>query len=219
MPGFGKFPLLDFVPALPVGAASAAPAGAAAVGDLASVITQLAGGGTTGGTSAVANMPPAALPDLTGEALDPVAEIVGTVVAPGFEPTGGALDPFGQSIFGPDFDFAFIGRATTDFAHEAATEIAETLDEPAADPVPNLTTPLAHDIARIGAPDYDPTYGEFGPWEQAIFGTSLDFVAPTTTALIHQPMLQVAAIVEGLGSGPTNSPLAVLDAPLDILGG
>jgi hypothetical protein len=129
-------------------------------------------------------------------------------VAPGFEPTGGALDPTGQTIFGPDFDFAFIGRATTDFGHEGASEVAQTLADPAAEPVPNLTTALAHDIARIGAPDYDPSYGEFGPWEHSIFGTSLDFVGPLCTALLHEPMLQVAGIVEDLG--------ATIEAPLDL---
>jgi|GEM_PF-5468038 len=219
MPGFGKVPILDFIPSVPVGAISAAPVGSATIGDPTSVITQQTGGGTASDTSAAADASPVAQPPLTADALDPMAEVVGTAVAPGFEPTGGALDPIGQAIFGPDFDFAFIGRATTDFAHEATAAVAEALDEPATDPVPNVMKALAHDMARIAAPDYDPTYGEFGPWEHSIFGASLDFVAPTTTALLHQPMLQIAAIVEGLDAGELASPLEALDAPLEVLGG
>lgn len=215
---FDKFPLLNSLVPSEVGDATDA-ADAAAVGNPTSVISQLIaiGGDTDASATALDVASPLALPDLTGDALDPAADIVGSAVAPGFEPTGGALDPTGQTIFGPDFDFAFIGRATTDFAHEGASEVAQTLADPTAQPVPNLTTPLAHDIARIGAPDYDPTYGEFGPWEHSIFGPSLDFVGPLCTALLHEPMLQVAGIVESLGTG-LDSPLGVLDTPLDIMG-
>jgi hypothetical protein len=206
-----KFPLLtSLVPSEVSEAGTTDAADVAAISSLTSAISQLTGsaGDTDASATALDIASPVVVPDLTNDALDPAADVVGSAVAPGFEPTGGALDPTGQTVFGPDFDFAFIGRATTDFGHEAATEAAQTLDDPAAEPVPNLTTPLPHDIARIGAPDNDPSYGEFGPWEHSIFGPSLDFVGPLCTALLHEPMLQVAGIVEDLG--------ATIEPPLDL---
>jgi hypothetical protein len=107
-------------------------------------------------------------------------------------------DSVGKAAFGPDFDW-FVGRATTDFAHHPAEAVGQGVSDPHSDFAAHLTAAAAEDTARIGAPDYDPTYGELGPFVHSIFGTSLDFVGPSTTQFVHQPALDAAHTVDPLG--------------------